>query len=466
MSDGSGPAGETIVRLVVAGVADAHWAERGPGGELLELVVALGDPPWSGRLLGVGPVGSTDVDGAGGRVIEIDRRDAAALPAFVNAHTHLDLTHVGPKPYDPAGGFVGWVDMVRRSRSAGSAASVRAAVVEGVRRSLAGGVVAVGDVAGAGGEGEGIDGLAAAEALRDSGLLGVSFVELFGLGRREAAARQRIAELVERAERERAAASGGAPRVRLGAQPHAPYSAGPGVYRAAGVAARSRLPTASHLAETPEEFELVAHGRGPMRTFLETLGVYDGSAFGGGRTPIEHVAAAGGLERMLVAHAHGVSDGDIDLLTRANAAVAYCPRCAAYFERERAFGPHRFAELRAAGVPVALGTDSVINLPAAEADRLSTLNEARLLVRRGACDAPTALAMCTTDGARALGLDESLFRLRAGEDSTPGERGRAIAGVVLIRFDGAQDVRESAMRGGGAPELVRRDALDARTQTT
>ncbi|HRQ74132.1 MAG TPA: hypothetical protein PLU35_13995, partial [Phycisphaerales bacterium] len=70
------------------------------------------------------------------------------LPGLVNAHTHLDLTHLGPRPHDPEEGFVAWVERVRagrRQEDDGIAESVR----RGVGLCLAGGTVAVGDIAGA-----------------------------------------------------------------------------------------------------------------------------------------------------------------------------------------------------------------------------------------------------------------------------------------------------------------------------
>src|SRR5258705_6003495 len=45
--------------------------------------------------------------------LRVERPGGVIIPGLVNAHAHLDLTHVGPHAHDPEEGFVSWVDMVR-----------------------------------------------------------------------------------------------------------------------------------------------------------------------------------------------------------------------------------------------------------------------------------------------------------------------------------------------------------------
>ena len=99
-------------------------------------------------------------------------------PGFVNAHTHLDLTHIGPVPFDAeTASFVDWITLIREGRHTDDG-DVARSVEEGVARSIRGGVVAVGDIAGVGSE-------SPLRVLRESPLRGVSFIELFGLGDRQ-----------------------------------------------------------------------------------------------------------------------------------------------------------------------------------------------------------------------------------------------------------------------------------------
>jgi cytosine/adenosine deaminase-related metal-dependent hydrolase len=297
----------------------------------------------------------------------------------------------------------------------------------GCRLLRRGGVAAVGDIAGASQTGP-------VEALRRSGIEGVAFVEAFGMGARQAAAVRFFESL---AGGEVPLEAGG---VRLGLQPHAPYSAGLDVYRAAARLRRERgIPIATHLAESMAERELVRDANGPLRPFLEAMGVWDGTyleQIGRGKRPVEHLADVLGEAPWLVVHVNDCTSGEVELLAGAGAHVVYCPRASAYFAHERELGPHRYREMLEAGINVALGTDSIVCLPPGEADRLSTLDEMRVLHRRDGTDPSTLLAMATTNGARALGMDESRFTLARGP----------LVGLIAVDVSGTSDDMEPAAR--------------------
>ncbi|MBL4590989.1 MAG: amidohydrolase family protein, partial [Phycisphaerales bacterium] len=75
----------------------------------------------------------------------------------------------------------------------------------------------------------------------------------------------------------------------------------------------------------------------------------------------------------------------------------------------QSFGQHRYQGMLDAGIQVCLGTDSIVNLDTP--DRISVLDEMRLLHRRDATDAQTLLRMATVHGASAMGLGEGGFTL-------------------------------------------------------
>jgi len=362
----------------------------------------------------------------------IEAPDSILIPGLVNAHTHLDLTHIGPRPFEIGRSFVDWVDMIRAERTS-QTESIRASVSEGARRSLAGGVVAVGDIAG-------VFGIDAFRALASTHLIGLSGIELFGVGKRQVQVLGMLDGLADEADiiAERSAGLGWT------WQPHAPYSVGPRLYRECARRCSDRdIPMMTHLAETPEERQFVASGDGLQRELLERLGAWDstcGESIGKGASPVSHLRDVLDQTRTIAAHVNCASDADIETLAATRTTVAYCPRASEYFRQHDAFGPHRYRDMLEAGINVALGTDSIVNLPADQAERISTLDDARLLVGRDGLDPTIALGMATWRGGLALGLDREGFSL------APRRLPRRLYGLSLVKI-GAEDL-------SGVPESI------------
>lgn len=434
-----------IVRYDAAAVEDARPVQRVsvPVGSIL-LRSGAGEP----EVLAVGTRDEVDAHPASRIAEKVSLPDLVVIPALVNAHTHLDLTLVGPRSHEPDAGFLGFIETVRAHRPV-DPVEIAAAVTRGVKLALAGGTAAVGDIAGAV---RGSPCLTAWEALAGSPLAGVSFLEFFAFGRGDEPARRVLERLVR-------GLSPAAGRIRLGIQPHAPYTVSSGAYRWSRDLARSlSIPFCTHLGESPDERRFIRDGDGPLQELLERVGVWDDTVrgvIGRGRSPVAHVAEALGStgdEAWVAVHVNDADDADIDALTRARAAVVYCPRASAYFGFDRDFGPHRYRDMLDAGLRVALGTDSIISLPPAAADPasggMSVLDEMRLLSRRDGTDARTLLAMGTTVGASLLGLDPDRFLLRAG--MTP-------AGVLALSVsdtDPTLPPLERVMRSGSPPRWL------------
>jgi hypothetical protein len=115
----------------------------------------------------------------------------------------------------------------------------------------------------------------------------------------------------------------------------------------------------------------------------------------------------------------------LDVLARADVTVAYCPRASAYFGHDG----HLYQEMIRRGVRVALGTDSIVCLDTP--NRISTLDEMRLLSRRDGTDADLLLRMATMNGAAGLGFDAHLVSFHP----TPMERSRSIGGFIALPTD-------------------------------
>ncbi|MBO0875560.1 MAG: amidohydrolase family protein [Pseudonocardia sp.] len=174
-------------------------------------------------------------------------------------------------------------------------------------------------------------------------------------------------------------------RVELGYGPHAAYTLPAEALPAVADAAAERGALVHlHLAETAEEDAAQRERYGSVPRMLHELGVL-------GR---------GG--RLLAAHAVHLDAEDIALLAGAGVAVAHCPGSNA----KLAAGCAPVSALRAAGVPLALGTDGP-----ASSDDLDLWSTARLagrLARLGSGDAAELTAaelllLATRHGADAIG---------------------------------------------------------------
>jgi cytosine/adenosine deaminase-related metal-dependent hydrolase len=369
----------------------------------------------------------------------VDLPAHVALPPLVNAHAHLDLTNVGALPFD--GTFADWAGAVR-ARRATTPAEVAAAVHEGAHRAAAGGTGFIGDIAGN-------FGMAALEALRDAapaaGLRGVSFVEVFGIG----SASGRGTEFLRGLRAQSPAERGG---IRLGVSPHAPYSCDDAVYAAA---AALGLPLATHLAETLDELRFVQDASGPFADLLRAVGAWTPELRGWGTGPVERVLPALRGSGAALVHLNYLHDAALEALAREAAVpggpvAVYCPRASAYFRHPAAgHAPHRYRDMLAAGIPVALGTDSAIVL--GDAPTISVLDEMRALSRRDGADPAQLVAMATVHGARALGVDPAEVRL-------PGAAGGAARAMVAVRMAGGANV--NAAPGPAAAIAALRTALD------
>ncbi len=364
-----------------------------------------------------------------GAAARAETRDAAGLvvlPALVNAHCHLDLSHLGPRPA-PRADFVQWLEGVRGGRAA-SETAIMASVDRGIALSRAGGSGAVGDIAGA-------RSTVPLGRMRSAGLRGVSFVEIIELRRGAVEAAGAVGEIAARPE-----VACTSVQARLGISPHAPYTCPLEVFRAA---ADLDLPLATHLAESPEEIEFVRDGDGDIGRFFDRLGVSSRLTGGTGRHPIDLLAAVLRRRPWIAVHVNRAEAVHLRLLAEAGTSVVYCPRATEYFNHDRD-RPHRYREMIALGVNVALGTDGLPCLDTA--DRISVLDEMRLLYRRDGTDPELLLRMATTAGARALGLDPGLFTFRPGP----------IAGLIGVPFDpgAARDPLEQILGRDDPPAWV------------
>lgn len=310
-----------------------------------------------------------------------DLGESAILPGLVNSHTHLELTNHGAF-VDRTAQLTNWLlQIVRNQRW--DKAWVDCAIQRGVEMSLAGGTTTVGDIHGSG---------QSAHTLKDAPIRKVVFFETTGFSpERSQIGTQRIDAHLESAPEPDSLFT-------VGVSPHAPYSTAASLYRHCLELALSRgLPLCTHLSETQAEIEFLVSGTNAFADLLTTLQIPMDDWTPPNRTPVQHMKALGVLAaRPLLAHCNYLTDEDIQTLAESGASVVFCPRSHHYFYHT----DHPLKRLLAAGINVAIGTDSL-----ASNWSLSMLDELRFLRKAWDCLPPeTLLDMVTINGTRGLQL--------------------------------------------------------------
>jgi aminodeoxyfutalosine deaminase len=364
------------------------------------------------RIVACGAGASPGNNTAGGTSAPQDLGNVAILPGLVNAHVHLDFSDV-PSPSGYRGiRFVDWLRLVMEFRRQTPPNCQSTAL--GIAECLRGGMTAVGDIvqpnqppAASPGEVTAFLELIAPTADRVAGAVQLAEAYLADacvplLGTSSAKDNRQTGHCLYQA-----VAHNGK---RLGLSPHAPYSVHPELLAAVvRLSQNHRVPVAMHLAESPEELELLRRAAGPLREFLEELGAWDAAAVQPGTRPLDYLRSLATAHRALVVHGNYLDDEEIAFLGKRaeRMSVVYCPRSHDWFG-------HRIYPLQrmlAAGATVALGTDGRGSSP-----DLSLLNEMRFAAQRHPGVALRGiLRMATINGARALGREADLGSLSPGK---------------------------------------------------
>ncbi len=344
----------------------------------------------------------------------VDLGEVLLLPGFVNAHTHLRLTHLCGK-LRPTKNFVGWLARIALRSRLSSRTTLRRAIAEGARQLLAGGVTAAVDID--------IEALAA-ETLQKSPLRLVFAHECISLDpKRAAQTALRMMNLLEKQET--------IPLRRChGLAPHAPYSVSRELWEALakkigerkaeekrrwsrkdkpdGTDVRDNLSMSMasmpsfppfltlHLAESADEDEMFRTGRGRMVRWLRLFRVLPCTWQPPRCSPVAFLERTGILDTPGIAAHCGCADAaDAAVLARRGWTVAFCPGTHEFFRRP----PYPLEMLRRAGVPVCVATDS-----AASNTGLSLMEEMRRAARMFPALTPREIIeMATMIPARAIG---------------------------------------------------------------
>lgn len=350
-------------------------------------VVELG-----GRIVYVGPRAGAP-DGT-----DRDLGDCALLPGLVNAHTHLELTVFRGLLEDLS--FREWISRLQGMKMAVMTPerfldSARFGILEGVRA----GITTYADTCDSG---------MVLEAMRERGVRGIMYQEVFSPSAHPKAVRDAAARLAAQLARHDEFET---ELQHVGVSPHAPYTVSDPLF---ALVARSGRRIAVHIAESDAEQRFVCEGEGAFADAHRARGFPVAPR---ATSPIALLEKLGVLDTQpLLIHCVRVSDSDIAAIAKSKSTVAHCPISNA----KLGHGIAPVLELLDAGIAVGLGSDSM-----AANNRMHLLEESRAAVlaqrvraaRPDALPAARALELATLGGARALGLSDRIGSLEVGKEA-------------------------------------------------
>jgi len=328
-----------------------------------------------------------------------DHHESAIVPGFVNAHTHLELTHFPSWrlrthiDYNPRR-FSDWLIQLIKITRGLHGEDFRASLGEGLRKCIESGTTAVGDI---------ITRYDLLTAYDVPPIRGRIFFE--ALGHDPARFRERLEQALTAADGMRGEL------LSPGLSPHAPYTIGEANLPAIRDAASSRgLPLAIHISESQAESDFVFDTSGPLAGELYPFAGWEQYLM-----PPRHCSSTELLDRhglltpaTLAVHCVHLNLADAQILKQRGVTVCLCPRSNDRLDVGRAPLPL----FRKLDIPLVLGTDSL-----ASNDSLSLWDEMRFALDQFPDELSPAdvFRMATSGGAAALGLSASLGSLEVGK---------------------------------------------------
>ena len=344
-----------------------------------------------GRITNVGKFSEISATNSGEQIVDLGEQ--ALLPGLINAHCHLDYTCLRGK-IPPSKSFTEWIRAINAEKANLSPEDYIRSINDGFAEAKRFGTTTIAN----------LTGFPELVSRIQPPIRTWWFAELIDV--REPS---RANEIVDAALEKLKSTE------RWGLAPHAPFTASAKLYRRCEEIARSEdVPLTTHLAESRDEMPMFRDARGPLYEFLKEIGRDMSDC--GQRTPLGHFSeilrdsstSVGMTQNWLVAHLNELVDDDFDLLARSTTkfSIVHCPRSHENFGHS----PFRFHKLRKVGFNVCLGTDSL-----ASNEDLSLFGELRAFQKKFPNVSPEeVLKMVTVNGARALGQETVLGKIRSG----------------------------------------------------
>ncbi len=303
----------------------------------------------------------------------IDHGPGVIIPPLINSHTHLDLTGLkGKVPFE--NGFSSWVKKLIHMREIMGEKVLAKSSLDGIDELIKSGCCVVGDIST-------FD--STWDIISKSNMYGVNFKEFIGNFLPEKIScnikgRNLIASVAG----------------------HAPHTTSPELVASLKkISNRYSLPFSIHLAESLDEIDFFATGKGAWADLLKERGI-DFSLWNiSVKTPVGHLKQRGILDKKTIAvHLLYATEKDIKIIADTGTRVSLCPR--SNFNLHKRLPP--LEKILKAGIKPSLGTDSL-----ASVDSLSVFDEMTYTASSFPGVSPEAIFdMGTINGAAALGMDK------------------------------------------------------------
>ncbi|MEZ5012920.1 MAG: amidohydrolase family protein [Chitinophagales bacterium] len=323
----------------------------------------------------------------------VERFDGMLLPGFVNAHCHLELSHLR-NVFPQKTGLPEFLRRVIAYRGETSREEIQEAMERAEEEMYANGIVAVGD----------ISNLAHSFSIKaNKKLFYHTFVELISF--HPASAEKVFADGLQLLEEAKQYALSASPA------PHATYSVSPELLRSINTYCREYgMPTSIHMLESNDENELWVQGTGAYRSMLREMGVDLKFFEPTGKTALESLLPYfdPAVKTLLVhntiataADVHSAEEKDQNLFW------CFCPNANLFIEDRLPDIPSIAPEMK----NIVVGTDSL-----SSNTQLSILAELQTIQKQyPEIKTETLLQWATKNGAEFLGIGDMYGSLEKGK---------------------------------------------------
>ena len=271
----------------------------------------------------------------------LKRYPGVLMPALVNAHMHLELSHLAADAVlDIESSFTDWIEnlLKKRDQINVSEKDIRIAAEAQIQKQFESGVVLIGDIGNS-------EDFISSQGLEHQLPQVYRMLELLG-STQDAVDRslERLGQLPP----------------SVVAVPHAPYSTRPELLQKI----KQRCDTLGHIfsihtAETVDEQEFIVSQTGQFRDFLEKRGAWDGDFFKNApesSSTIDYFSKLGLLnEKTLLVHCLYLSQRDLETDKDSGAKICICPGSNAFLHS----GVAPVKKMLSCDIVPALGTDSL-----------------------------------------------------------------------------------------------------------